>query len=180
MVKAIFFDIDGTLISFKTHKIPQSTIKALNELHNKGIKLFTCTGRPPADIKFLTKELHDLFDGYITLNGQYCYDKNDNIIHEQTLDKNDLTVLTDYLKDKDIACGFIELDYFYYNLRNQYLDDFDKALGGYCTEKICRQYATYIYAQNISTEFILTGRRRSSYFKDDAELPLGQMVPFRR
>ena len=49
MVKAIFFDIDGTLISFKTHKIPQSTIKALNELHNKGIKLFICTGRPPAD-----------------------------------------------------------------------------------------------------------------------------------
>ena len=130
MVKAIFFDIDGTLISFKTHKIPQSTMQALEEVHKKGIKLFICTGRPPTDIKFLTKELHDLFDGYITLNGQYCYDKNDNIIHEQTLDKNDLTVLTDYLKDKDIACGFIELDYFYYNLRNQYLDDFDKALGG--------------------------------------------------
>lgn len=25
MVKAIFFDIDGTLVSFKTHKIPAST-----------------------------------------------------------------------------------------------------------------------------------------------------------
>ena len=174
MVKAIFFDIDGTLISFKTHKIPQSTIKALNELHNKGIKLFICTGRPPADIKFLTKELHDLFDGYITLNGQYCYDKNDNIIHEQTLDKNDLTVLTDYLKDKDIACGFIELDYFYYNLRNQYLDDFDKALGGTAPKRFVdsmqRIYTHKTYQLNL---FLPE--------EDEApELPLGQMVPFRR
>ena len=24
MIKAIFFDIDGTLVSFKTHKIPES------------------------------------------------------------------------------------------------------------------------------------------------------------
>ena len=27
--KAIFLDVDGTLISFKTHKIPQTTIDAL-------------------------------------------------------------------------------------------------------------------------------------------------------
>ena len=29
MVKAIFFDIDGTLVSFETHKIPASTHEAL-------------------------------------------------------------------------------------------------------------------------------------------------------
>ena len=28
--KAIFLDVDGTLISFKTHEIPQITIDALN------------------------------------------------------------------------------------------------------------------------------------------------------
>ena len=43
MVKAIFFDIDGTLISFKTHKILQSTMEALQKLHDKGIKLFICS-----------------------------------------------------------------------------------------------------------------------------------------
>ena len=36
--KAIFLDVDGTLISFKTHKIPQTTIDALNQVHNNGIK----------------------------------------------------------------------------------------------------------------------------------------------
>ena len=29
MVKAIFFDIDGTLVSFKNHQIPKSTFDAL-------------------------------------------------------------------------------------------------------------------------------------------------------
>ena len=31
-IKALFFDIDGTLVSFKTHKIPQSTVDALDVL----------------------------------------------------------------------------------------------------------------------------------------------------
>ena len=136
MIKAIFFDIDGTLISFKTHKIPQSTMEALQKLHDKGIKLFICSGRPPMDIKPLMDKLNSLFDGYITLNGQYCYDANKKIIHEQSLDKDDLIKLTDYLKDKDIACGFVELNYFYFNLHNQYLSDLDKQLGSTAPERI--------------------------------------------
>ena len=38
MVKAIFFDIDGTLVSFKNHQIPKSTFDALYKLKEKGIK----------------------------------------------------------------------------------------------------------------------------------------------
>lgn len=30
-IKALFFDIDGTLVSFDTHKIPQSTVDALEQ-----------------------------------------------------------------------------------------------------------------------------------------------------
>ena len=30
MTKALFFDIDGTLVSFETHRIPSSTIEALD------------------------------------------------------------------------------------------------------------------------------------------------------
>ena len=30
-IKALFFDIDGTLVSFKTHRIPQSTVDALEQ-----------------------------------------------------------------------------------------------------------------------------------------------------
>lgn len=35
--KAIFLDVDGTLINFKTPEIPQTTIDALNMAHNYGI-----------------------------------------------------------------------------------------------------------------------------------------------
>lgn len=39
MIKCIFFDIDGTLISFQTHLMPESTRNALDSLRKKGIKL---------------------------------------------------------------------------------------------------------------------------------------------
>lgn len=34
-IKALFFDIDGTLVSFQTHRIPQSTVQALEEAKRK-------------------------------------------------------------------------------------------------------------------------------------------------
>ena len=34
MIKAVFFDIDGTLVSFKTHKLPDSTVRALDLLRD--------------------------------------------------------------------------------------------------------------------------------------------------
>ena len=46
MIKALFFDVDGTLVSFNTHKVPESTIRALQMAHDKGVKIFTATGRP--------------------------------------------------------------------------------------------------------------------------------------
>ena len=46
MTKALFFDIDGTLVSFETHRIPSSTIEALEAAHAKGLKIFIATGRP--------------------------------------------------------------------------------------------------------------------------------------
>ena len=35
IMKALFFDIDGTLIDIKTHKIPESTITAIREAKKK-------------------------------------------------------------------------------------------------------------------------------------------------
>ena len=31
MIKALFFDIDGTLVSFHTHRIPRSTVESLEK-----------------------------------------------------------------------------------------------------------------------------------------------------
>ena len=72
MIKALFFDIDGTLLSFKTHSIPQSTIEALSIASSKGIKIFISTGRPFQLINNLEPISH-LIDGYITTNGAYSF-----------------------------------------------------------------------------------------------------------
>lgn len=46
MIKAIFFDIDGTLVSFNTHRIPQSAIDAISMAKAKGVRIYISTGRP--------------------------------------------------------------------------------------------------------------------------------------
>ena len=77
MIKAIFFDIDGTLVSFRTHGIPSSARQALDELRGKGIRLFIASGRHPLDI---FPVLDFPFDGYVTLNGGYCLAGQDEVI----------------------------------------------------------------------------------------------------
>ena len=44
-IKAVFFDIDGTLMSHKHGNIPEDTRKALKALRERGIRIFTSTGR---------------------------------------------------------------------------------------------------------------------------------------
>ena len=69
---ALFFDIDGTLVSFKTHEIPASTILALTQAKANGHRVFIATGRPPIIITNLGAIEH-LIDGYVTTNGALCY-----------------------------------------------------------------------------------------------------------
>lgn len=69
---AIFSDIDGTLVSFKTHRVPESAVQALTEAHKRGHRLYISTGRPKCFIINL-KQIEHLIDGYMTTNGAYCY-----------------------------------------------------------------------------------------------------------
>ncbi len=101
-IKAVFFDIDGTLVSFKNHKMPASTKEALWQLHNNGIKIFIATGR----FKDGLEVLGDIpFDGYITLNGQYCY-TNKEVVYENFIEKEDLASLLEVLDEQPFPCGF--------------------------------------------------------------------------
>lgn len=70
-VKALFFDIDGTLVSFKTHQIPQSTVDAIAQAKANGVGVFISTGRPLPIITNL-KAIEQYIDGYITTNGALC------------------------------------------------------------------------------------------------------------
>ena len=65
---ALFFDIDGTLVSFETHEIPPSTILALTQAKANGHKVFIATGRPPIIITNLGVIEH-MIDGYVMMMG---------------------------------------------------------------------------------------------------------------
>lgn len=84
MIKAVFFDIDGTLVSFKTHVVANSTVEAIHQLRAKGIKVFIATGRQLQCID----NLGNLeVDGYVTLNGGYCIAGKDEVIYKQAFRK---------------------------------------------------------------------------------------------
>lgn len=79
MVQAVFFDVDGTLLSHTQHLVPASTRRALDRLRKQGINRVLATGRHMLELDMLPVKDID-FDGYITLNGQLCLDAQKNII----------------------------------------------------------------------------------------------------
>lgn len=107
MIKAIFFDIDGTLVSLKTKVYPQSTKEALKRLHDKGVLLFVATGRSRFEIE--SEGLLDglYFDGYLTNNGQDGYDKDDNVIYSKPLTKQDAVAIYNWAKERGCACWVV-------------------------------------------------------------------------
>ena len=95
MIKALFFDIDGTLVSFNTHKVAQSTIEGLNIAKERGIKIFISTGRPLSFINNL-EDIEHLIDGYITTNGSYNF-MGKSVISMHSIPKEEVLTLVDYL-----------------------------------------------------------------------------------
>ena len=119
MVKAIFFDIDGTLLSFKTSKMIESTKNALVALKEKGVKLFIASGRPRSNMK--TIDDFWTFDGYVSFNGQYCL-VGDEVVWSNPIKKEDLKSMCDYIKKEDIICDIMELERSYVNKMDSRLD----------------------------------------------------------
>lgn len=127
MVQAVFFDIDGTLVSWKSKAYNPSTKSALERLHSKGIYLFVATGRHRIEIE----EEHLLdglyFDGYITLNGQYCFNDKE-IIYQNEIDKEDIKNIINQINSHPYPCMFIEKDKMYINMINQIVVETQKAV----------------------------------------------------
>ena len=66
MIKAIFFDIDGTLVGFKTHRMSENLKENLRKLQAAGVKLFISSGRA----RLVMNNLDAFpFDGYVEMNG---------------------------------------------------------------------------------------------------------------
>ncbi len=110
MIKAIFFDIDGTLLSSKTHSLLPGTLEAFDLLHKKGIRTFISSGRPMTLIP--TLPVH--FDGFITVNGGYCL-ADGKVIHRNPISADDTAKWLDYVKQTGIVTMCFTADNMYIN-----------------------------------------------------------------
>lgn len=88
MIKAAFFDVDGTLLA-PDHRVPESTWRALRAIREKGVKTIISTGRA-------TNEMPDGlmrgFDSYVLINGQLCFD-GDGVFRDVHIAADDARVI---------------------------------------------------------------------------------------
>lgn len=128
MIKAIFFDVDGTLLSHTTGKVPKSTQFAIRQLRRKGIKLFLATGRHKLEIEELpVNEL--TFDGYITLNGQICLDAYGQLIYSVPIKAADTLRMVSVFERKELPVLLVERDRMYINFVNESVCCAQKAIS---------------------------------------------------
>ena len=105
MIKALFFDIDDTLIARGHDTITPSAIKAINEAAGKGIKIIVATGRcyniMHEDVK---KSLP--VDCYITINGGCVNEKNGEVSFSYPMSSEDVEKLINICLERDYPFAF--------------------------------------------------------------------------
>ena len=114
MIKAVFFDIDGTLLSHKSGQVPEDTREALGSLREKGILIFTSTGRHILELDELP--VRDLtFDAYVLLNGQLCLDRERKVLYASPIPEEDIRRILPRFEGGDVPVAFVEKDRIYIN-----------------------------------------------------------------
>ncbi len=106
-IKAIFSDIDGTLFSHVTKRVPLSTINAIKEAQSKGIKFFLCSGRNQYLIRKSGVLDYITPDGLVVMNGAQVI-INDEIIYAYPLPESEIDVLIKFSKRLKFGLTLIE------------------------------------------------------------------------
>ncbi len=114
MIKAAFFDIDGTLLSHKTKRVCQSARDAIAQLQAAGIQCVIATGRQASALDKLP--VGDIsFDAYLTLNGQMLLDEAKNVIFALPIRGKVRDFLIEKFQDHTYPALMVEADRTYLN-----------------------------------------------------------------
>lgn len=102
-IKAVFFDIDGTLLNDRK-QVQKSTQDAIANMKKQGIFVGVATGRGPAFVAPFMENLG--LDFAITYNGQYIFTR-DRILYQNQLPKSTVYRLIKYASEqrREISLG---------------------------------------------------------------------------
>lgn len=180
MIKAIFFDIDGTLVSHTKRDIPEGVLTALDELRAKGILLFIASGRHISEFPALP--LHDYpFDGYVTETGQICYNGAFETIYEQPFTDEDTESLVRMFNEREIPIVLLNDRSLYINFVNEYVVRTQNAINtpippidSYHGEKL---YGATVFGESATIDRVeerLTASRATRWNRFAADIVLGE------
>ncbi len=129
MIKALFFDIDDTLIKRGKFEVEASAYEAICKAREKGLKIIISTGRAYSlmheDIKDRVKA-----DYYITSNGACINDTEGNAIASYPMKKETTEKIIEAFVEKDYPFAFKFVNSF--RVYNRFKDFTDK----YCNKAI--------------------------------------------
>lgn len=105
-IKAVFFDLDGTLFT-STRNVAATTRRSIVELHKNKILVGVATGRGPAFVLPLMETLN--LDFAVTFNGQYIFTP-DAILSTTPIDKKTLREVVEFSRKNghDISFGMAD------------------------------------------------------------------------
>ena len=128
MIKAAFFDVDGTLLSYKTKQVCPSARAAIAKLQEQGILCIVATGRhmiqlsklPVADIPF---------DGFVMLNGQLVLDKDQNVLFGVPIEGKAKEFLVEKFNDHTYPAVLVEQDQMYLNCVTDHVQEVNRRMS---------------------------------------------------
>ena len=128
MIKAAFFDVDGTLLSYKTRQVLPGAKAAIARLQEKGILCIVATGRHISQLEKLP--VSDIpFDAYLTLNGQLMLDKEKNVLFSVPITGKARDYLVEKFNDHTYPAVIVEQTQMYLNYISDHVIAVNKAIS---------------------------------------------------
>ena len=150
MIKAIFFDVDGTLFSHKIAAISQSNQKCISKLQQKGIKVFIATGRALPELEYM--KVTDIpFDGYALINGQLTINKEKEVIYGCPIDQYDIDQIIEPFNNMLFPIILIEKDRMYINYVDDHVIDIETRISS-VPPKVDKYHGDTIYQMMFYTK----------------------------
>lgn len=128
MIKAAFFDVDGTLVSYKTKQVLPSARAAIAKLQKQDILCIVATGRHMIQMSKLP--VGDIpFDAFVMLNGQLVLDKQQNVLFGVPIEGKARDFLVEKFNDHTFPAVMVEQNDMYLNCVTDHVREVNEAMS---------------------------------------------------